>query len=1187
MKKTVLFSLMATAIVGAVIARNSIQSFSSSVVNGEKAELSTNLSSPLAATAKAEEDTIAAAIVTRSDVDLTITNDETYPWIIVDNTIKNGNCGVKYSSSYLTLNYKSECKTELSFDWLSRNYSNHPGVKLYVDGVERGSKYYDNNYSNCRLMIDAGEHIIVIKDSIGNSTSTYNYSHIKNLNIKEMSPLESTVLTEKSLPLTFSNDGEWPWTIEDGYIQNSNYGTKYSSSSFSTTFTIDKTSKFCYEIAIPNYDTYWNGNEYISCHDLYVNINGRRWDYWRAKRDWTLDRIVLEPGTYTIEFLDTIRNTTGQYFARLRNLSLTNNWVDVELASAGTLGVEVLYKVDILNDVEMLKVKGPINSTDWTTIKQMVNLSAIDLSEATFESLPNNAFDGMTWLGSIILPEGLKTIGSYAFKGTRIININIPSTVKTIGFAAFEGLNHLCKVSFSPNSRLQEIGKYAFKACPKLKEIVLPNALEKINYAAFDQCYAIENIVMPNTVTFVGAYAFQGCTSMKYITFSDALTEIKEWVCNDCYSLTDVHLPINLSRINYESFRDNTSLRHVEIPSTVNTIVRRAFYNCGLDSIKLPIRLQNLGTEAFSYCNNLKYIEFPSYLERRTYSYCDSYGNDGDRQYWYDDNSGYRSNFTYCPNIETIVMRAAAPPVNDADAFANSRAKSAITLKVPSFAVVNYKLDTYWYQFGSIIEGDDVDYWRIASSLSLANNRRMDGSPDIDLFDGGKLTIGGSAPFEARMFNFFPYQPNPCSLLTDCPNIKADTVNTYYGVDANKWYFFTPLYDVDLSKVEVSNNVSYVFRYYDGESRALNGPGNSWRNVTDNVLKAGHGYIFQCNNWSVVTFPADSTVHEQVFTISDVTVPLSSYDATNSANKGWNYIGNPYPSFYDIYYMDFTAPITVWTGSTYKAYSIVDDNYVLLPMQAFFVQKPDEIDNIVFHKEGRQHTTSISRASYAPQRANSTGNANRFLFDIQISNEEDMIDETRVVINDKALCAYEIEKDASKFMSMENGVPQIFTLDKEGNFYAINERPAEDGNVALGYSAAQSGFYTISIVKAAGEILLYDKKMDKTIDLTTQDYTFYSDATQGVDNTRFTLIFGNLTPTGISSTENASTSVVASSGCITINGAEGQNVMVFTADGRSVFSGTLKNDALRVDVANGAYIVKVGNSAVKTLVSSK
>ena len=1186
MKKTVFFSLMATAIVGAVIARNSVQSFPSSVVNGEKAELSSNLSSPLATTAEAEEDTIAAAIVTRSDVDLTITNDETYPWTIVDNTIKNGNCGVKYSSSFLTLNYKSECKTELSFDWRSRNYSSHPGLKLFVDGVDRGSKYNDNSYSNYRLMIDAGEHVIVIKDSTGNSTNTNDYSYIKNINVKEIRPLESTVLTEKSQPLTFSNDGEWPWTIEDGYIQNSNYGTKYSSSSFSTTFTIDKTSKFCYEIAIPNYDTYWNGNEYISCHDLYLNINGRRWDYWRAKRDWTLDRIVLEPGTYTIEFLDTIRNTTGQYFTRLRNLSLTNNWVDVELASAGTLGVEVLYKVDILNDVEMLKVKGPINSTDWTTIKQMVNLSAIDLSEATFESLPNNAFDGMTWLGSIILPEGLKTIGSYAFKGTQIININIPSTVKTIGFAAFEGLKQLCKVSFSPNSRLQEIGKYAFKACPKLKEIVLPNALEKINYAAFDQCYAIENIVMPNTVTFVGAYAFQECTSMTSISFSDALTEIKEGVCKSCYALNNVHLPKQLNRINYEAFRDNNSLHHIDIPSSVKTIVRLAFAGCALDSVKLPVRLQYLGTEAFSWCKNLKYIEFPSYLERGSYRYCYYYYNDGDGQNWDDDNSGYRSNFTYCPNIETIVMRAAAPPANDADAFANSRAKSEITLKVPSFAVVNYKLDTYWYQFGSIVEGDDVDYWKIASSLSLTNNRRMNGVPDIDLYYGGKLRVGGNAPMETSSFNYFVNGSNPGRLINDCPNMTAETMNTYFNVAANTWYFFTPIHDVDLTKVTHSANASYVFRYYDSASRATNGTGGSWKNVENGKLTAGQGYIFQCNVAGTLTLPVEVEGHAQMFATSDVTTKLTAYESTATANKSWNYVGNPYPAYYDVYYMDFTSPITVWTGSTYKAYSIVDDNFILSPMQSFFVQKPDEIDNIVFHKEGRQFSSSLERATTASARSNVSGSL-RGVYDIQITSEQGVSDETRVVINDAVSMSYEISCDASKFMSMENGVPQIFTLDKEGNSYAINERPAEDGNVALGYRAAQSGFYTISIVKTAGEVLLYDKKMDKTIDLTTQDYTFCTEATQGVDKTRFKLIFGKMTPTGITSTDNACTSVVASSGCITINGAEGQNVMVFTADGRSVFSGTLMNEALRVDVANGAYIVKVGNSAVKTVVSSK
>jgi hypothetical protein len=46
--------------------------------------------------------------------------------------------------------------------------------------------------------------------------------------------------------------------------------------------------------------------------------------------------------------------------------------------------------------------------------------------------------------------------------------------------------------------------------------------------------------------------------------------------------------------------------------------------------------------------------------------------------------------------------------------------------------------------------------------------------------------------------------------------------------------------------------------------------------------------------------------------------------------------------------MDFTAPITVWTGSTYKAYSIVDDNLALRPMQSFFVKVKKNANNVVF-----------------------------------------------------------------------------------------------------------------------------------------------------------------------------------------------------------------------------------------------
>jgi hypothetical protein len=449
-------------------------------------------------------------------------------------------------------------------------------------------------------------------------------------------------------------------------------------------------------------------------------------------------------------------------------------------------------------------------------------------------------------------------------------------------------------------------------------------------------------------------------------------------------------------------------------------------------------------------------------------------------------------------------MRSATPPVVPADPFAGSRDKTVITLVVPSFAVVNYKLDTYWKQFGSIVEGDDVDYWKITSPLMLTNNRRMQGKPDVDLYYNGQLTVGGAAPMTMKNFNMYINEDTPGRLLNTCDDVTADNITTRFSVAANKWYFFTPLHDVAVADITVTNNASYVIRYYDATNRATNGPTGSWKNVDTEKLIAGQGYIFYCNTACEITFPAGDNGQAQLFTTTDVTTNLVTNVAETAANSSWNYVGNPYPCYYDIYYMGFSAPITVWTGSTYKAYSIADDDFVLRPMQSFFVQKPDAVDKIVFGKSGRQLLSTVS--SHAAAGAKGIGLTSRQIFNVQITNAgSDTADETRVVLNDNANMGYEMECDASKFMSMNADVPQLYTTDADGNAYAINERPKQNGIVALAYYAGEEGQYTISAKRADGTILLIDNEEDKTVDLTEGDYTFYSEATNGVNDTRFTL----------------------------------------------------------------------------------
>ena len=124
MKKIAMIVLTALAIASAATASNPLMEVTKPTSSNVMLRAS-----------ESETDSIANAIVTRADVNVSFTNDETNPWTISGDAVKNGNCGKSYSSSTLTMNHSSSYKTELTFDWRSYNYSNHTALRLFVDGT--------------------------------------------------------------------------------------------------------------------------------------------------------------------------------------------------------------------------------------------------------------------------------------------------------------------------------------------------------------------------------------------------------------------------------------------------------------------------------------------------------------------------------------------------------------------------------------------------------------------------------------------------------------------------------------------------------------------------------------------------------------------------------------------------------------------------------------------------------------------------------------------------------------------------------------------------------------------------------------------------------------------------------------------------------------------------------------------
>ena len=365
--------------------------------------------------------------------------------------------------------------------------------------------------------------------------------------------------------------------------------------------------------------------------------------------------------------------------------------------------------------------------------------------------------------------------------------------------------------------------------------------------------------------------------------------------------------------------------------------------------------------------------------------------------------------------------------------------------------------------------------------------------------------------------------------------MKADDINLRLQVETNRWNFISLPFDVNVSDIEYPEGTLWVILKYSGADRAAL-TGNTWQNMNNGtVLQAGEGYILHCANESTSTVefvfhPVNNAKKNNIFVYQDVVKPLSTYASEHAHNRSWNLVGNPYPSYYSTQYIEHNGVITVFNGDRYSgnytAYSLLDDEYVLRPNEAFFVQCPIDATSMTFKAEGRTHEYSNNYNddyyyTRAPRRVGAS-NSNRHVYNFTLTNGE-FTDKTRLVINPDAKMDYEISCDASKFMSDNQTVPQLYVYDN-GIRYAIDERPLGDGIISLGARFGQTGNYTIQLKNNPAEdmsIMLADAETGKQVNLAEEAYSFTAQA--GTAESRFTLTIGG-DATGINEIVNSNLS---------------------------------------------------------------
>ena len=154
------------------------------------------------------------------------------------------------------------------------------------------------------------------------------------------------------------------------------------------------------------------------------------------------------------------------------------------------------------------------------------NVKELDLSANTELSLGDYAFCDLTTLEKIILPSTLQYISTRAFCNTALKSIAIPDGVETIYSGAFKN-TPLSKVSFSSNSQLKIIDKYAFSDCLNLTKFVFPKSVIKTHDGAF------KNDVNLKTVIVLGEEGINASVNPFYSGDDSSKTYLTEIYGND------------------------------------------------------------------------------------------------------------------------------------------------------------------------------------------------------------------------------------------------------------------------------------------------------------------------------------------------------------------------------------------------------------------------------------------------------------------------------------------------------------------------------------------------------------------------------------------------------------------------------------------------------------------------------
>lgn len=348
----------------------------------------------------------------------------------------------------------------------------------------------------------------------------------------------------------------------------------------------------------------------------------------------------------TIQLPNTLKKISDYVFtdSQISNIVIPEG---VEELSSGFLGNRKIKRLYIpkntridgsVNDLEVDELEFAPGHKQYKTVDNVVFTA--DMKK--LEYYPQNKKDI-----NYTVPDGVETLGEWAFKDSKIEHLTLPASVTKIeGNCFFRA--PLQDISYPNGNNVKILAPGALAYTPyydkinvgdvviynedvllkinsQKKKIVIPDGIKYIGGGAVSGKHKTTQIIIPTSVVYIGKSAFENNLAIKSYDLPSSIKEIDNRAFYDNRALSSISLPEGLETLGKEVFLSCDALLNIQLPSTLKTIGSYCFKGLNITSITIPDGTVSIGAGAFEYCKKLASIKLPSKLksiEAYTFEHC-------------------------------------------------------------------------------------------------------------------------------------------------------------------------------------------------------------------------------------------------------------------------------------------------------------------------------------------------------------------------------------------------------------------------------------------------------------------------------------------------------------------------------------------------------------------------------------